>query len=52
MFEHSSLIKKFLEKQNNVVATPLSCEPTKEWAHVTPSAIFMFFFCKPIFKSQ
>jgi hypothetical protein len=50
--EHSSLIKKFFEKQNNVVATPLSCEPTKKWAHVTPSAIFIFIFCKPIFKSE
>jgi hypothetical protein len=38
--EHSNLIKKFLEEQNNVVATPLSREPTKKWAHVTPSAIF------------
>jgi hypothetical protein len=41
--EHSSLIKKFLEEQNNVVATPLFCEPTKKWPHVTISAIFSSF---------
>jgi hypothetical protein len=41
--EHNTLIKKFCQKQFDVVATiSLSYEPTKKWAHVTPSAIFSF----------
>jgi hypothetical protein len=43
--EPNTLIKKFCKKQSNVAATiSLSCEPTKKWVHVTPSAISGFFF--------
>jgi hypothetical protein len=42
--EHNTLILKIRQKQFDVVVTiSLSCEPTKKWAHVTPSAIFNSF---------